>query len=273
MPIAIHVSSFSDEVLFNVLDQTIDYEENFHSIRSVCKQWKRIAEDQNIVNRLLANLGRCKFSEKSSKMLIIKFGRNASIINLKYTPLGTINDQFIKDISTSIPNVVRLQIGYLHSISAIESLMSLLRHTPKLKSLSFGPAEFEKEHFELMSKYCPELEELKLPNCKFDREALLVLSKISTLVSLSNGNNTKIDGEALVQFSVARKNLTRLKICGMDYRLVNQEVISIAKNCTELEKLSLYGQYDLRDEALVQLAHSCKKLKFIDLTRCSFISD
>jgi F-box-like len=268
MTISSNFASVPEEVLLNIFDYAIHCEKDFYSIRNVCKQWKRVAGDQKIVDRLLKDLRRYKFSKEGSKTLILEFGKNASIIHFNE---NSTDDQFLKDISNSISNVVKLKFGFDNSVS-IDSVLSLLSKTPKLKSFSCLAWKFNKEHFEKMSEYCPELTKLNLLNCTFDNEALLASSKISKLVSLNVGNNPKINEQSLIKFSAARKGVTCLKIFGIP-RLSSQGMVSIVKNCSELRKISLKGLFEVDDETLVQLAHSCKKLKCIDLTRCFYITD
>jgi hypothetical protein len=216
------------------------------------------------------NLSGCiKTTFQGLKMILL------ACSNLQVLKIGSLNKNAVNGELLRFLAKTKINALGLHNCLLTDSDMQILAENlnSKLIDLDLSYCESIKDQgIEYISKKCPNIKRLKLYGLSEITNVSLSMigNSLFKLEDLDLSMCVKITDSGLAGL-VVRGTLKHLKLFGCKC-ITSISLQHLSSNCKKLETLSLYGNEDISEGAVMDMVFACEKLYRIDLGSCKKIS-
>ncbi|XP_033315548.1 F-box/LRR-repeat protein 7-like [Bombus bifarius] len=271
-------------------------------IERVCKRWKALSQESwSSVKRLdlsmwsLSGLNGREISICTVRKVLLRCGPYLNEINLSIVPYP-LRQSTATIVAKLCPNLQKIDItGVVVSASGINSLIDNCHNITKFslgsttyicdidlqKLFKVNPKlRYFKAYSSKISGRCllylplQTMEEIVLEYCTCLQEHSLTqaFAKLQSLKSLTTNRCIDISGNVIQTIGKNCKNLKTLEVSYISFLLHPNDMLHIVQ-LTNLEVLKISVNALVTDEFCSNLASTCLRLKYLDISECSYVTD
>ncbi|KAI9092343.1 hypothetical protein DFS34DRAFT_288779 [Phlyctochytrium arcticum] len=183
---------------------------------------------------------------------------------------------YMGDLDATLAVCPNLEIFRLENCFHISNILvrSLSAHCPNLTQVDMPGCPITDSFIPVLAKNCRKIERLDLSFTNLTVASLQsIVMNCESLVQLDLSECREVEDD--VSLDLSNKGIARpLQYLNLRNTPVSDELLRFtATHCPSLEDLVLESCLDITDDALVKVAHTCTKLRRLDVSFCDHITD